>query len=81
VDNVLIKRYRPGLREWEESGDAGCFMVYRRLSFEYPNLLLKVDGLRDKLRSRESDDPGIGEDQEDSMRRIRSLVKDRKKRG
>lgn len=77
MDNVLIKRYRPGLREWEESGDAGCFMGYRRVSVEYPNLFLKVDRLGDRERSRESDDPGIGEDQEDSRRRIRSLVKKR----
>jgi hypothetical protein len=77
VDNVLIKRYRPGLREWEESGDAGCFMGCRRVSFKYPSLSVEIDGLGDRQRSRESDDPGIGEDQEDRRRRIRSLVKKR----
>jgi hypothetical protein len=78
---VLIKRYRPGLREWEESGDAGCFMGYRRLSFEYRSLFLKINRLSGRQRSRKGMGTGIDGDQEDSMRRIRSLVKDRKKRG
>lgn len=53
------------------------FLGYRRVSFEYPSLFLKIDRLSGKRRSEESDDPGIGEDQEDKMRRIRSLVKKR----
>jgi hypothetical protein len=54
-----------------------CFMGCRRVSFKYPNLSVEIDGLGDRQRSRGCDDPGIGEDQEDRRRRIRSLVKKR----
>jgi hypothetical protein len=63
-------------RKWR----CGLFLGLSTSFFKYPNLSVEIDSLGDRQRSRESDDPGIGEDQECGIR-IRSSVKeDRKKR-